>query len=68
MKYYELIEEIKKLDLESKEELKELIEKIILQERRKEILSNYKKSLEELRKNKLNFYSNLKELKKELKS
>ncbi|WP_456471181.1 hypothetical protein [Caminibacter sp.] len=62
-RYDALIENIKSLPLSEKEELKTLIEKYIIEERRNEIEAHYKKSLSELKKGKLQFYSDIKELK-----
>ncbi|WP_456325884.1 hypothetical protein [Desulfonauticus submarinus] len=62
-RYDALIENIKSLPLSEKEELKSLIEKYIIEERRNEIEAHYKKSLSELKKGKLQFSSDIKELK-----
>jgi len=62
-RYDTLVESIKNLPLDEKEELKTLIEKYIIEERRNEIEAHYKKSLSELKKGKLQFSSDIKELK-----
>ncbi len=62
-RYDTLVESIKNLPLDEKEELKSLIEKYIIEERRNEIEAHYKKSLSELKKGKLKFSSDIKELK-----
>lgn len=58
-----IVEEIKKLSLEEKEELKFLIEKLMAEEARKKIFRNYKRSLEELQQGKLEFTSDINRLK-----
>ena len=57
-----LVEEVKKISSEDKEELKFLIEKYLIEERREEIYRNYKDSLQELNANKLEFSSDIKKL------
>ncbi|MDQ7054912.1 MAG: hypothetical protein Q9P14_19265 [candidate division KSB1 bacterium] len=66
MQYDVLIENIKNLSLSDKEELKKLIEKYFIEEKRKEIAKNYSKSIAELRKGKLSFSSNIDELRKSI--
>ncbi len=65
-KFSDLVEEIKLLDKEEKEELKNLLEKYIIEERREKILENYKDSLKEVEKGELNFSKDIGSLKKEL--
>ncbi len=65
-KFSDLVEEIKLLDKEEKEELKNLLEKYIIEERREKILENYKESLKEVEKGELNFSKDISSLKKEL--
>ncbi len=48
VKFNELIETIKSLSSEEKEEIKFLIERYLIEERREEIYQNYQKSLKEL--------------------
>ena len=62
--FNELVENIKTLSNEEKEEIKFLIEKYLVEERRKEIYENYQKSVKELHKGKLVFSNNVKKLKK----
>jgi len=62
-RYDTLIESIKKLPLNDKEELKSLIERYIIEERRGEIEAHYKESLNELKEGKLQFSSDIEELK-----
>ncbi len=57
------IEVIIKLPLEEKEEIKEMLEKNIIEERRQEIYKNYKKSKKE---GKLKFSSDINKLRKML--
>jgi len=47
-KYNTLVEEVKKLSVEEKEELKFLIEKYLVEERREEIFKNYQESKKEI--------------------
>ena len=58
-----VIEEVKKMSSEDKEELKFLLEKYLIKERREEIYKNYEKSLQELKNDKLEFSNDLNELK-----
>ena len=61
LRYDLLIENIKKLPLDDKEELKTMIENYIIEERRSKIFSNYQESKKE--ESNLNFTSNIDELK-----
>ncbi len=61
LRYDLLIENIKKLPLDDKEELKTIIENYIIEERRSKIFSNYQESKKE--ESNLNFTSNIDELK-----
>jgi len=63
-----LVDEVRRLSTEEKEELKFLIEKYLLEERRDEIYENYQESLRELRAGKLRFSHDLNKLKKSLAS
>jgi hypothetical protein len=51
--FAEIVEEVKHLSVEEKKELQELIEKYLIEERRKEIYQNYQESLDELHENKV---------------
>jgi len=62
--FNELIENIKTLSSEEKEEIKFLIEKYLVEEKREEVYENYQKSVKELNKGKLVFSNNVKKLKK----
>ena len=59
-KFSNIIEEVKELSIDEKEELHLLLEKYLIEARRAEINNNYKKSLKE--KN-LKFFGNIKGLK-----
>ncbi|MCK6621467.1 MAG: hypothetical protein HUU32_02830 [Calditrichaceae bacterium] len=58
-----IVEEIKRLSSEEKEELKLLIEKFLAEEVRKRIYRNYKRSLKELQDGKLEFTRDIQRLK-----
>lgn len=61
-----IIEKIYKLPLEEKQELKELLEHHLADERRNEIALNYKNAQAEQRAGKLKFSSSINDLKKML--
>ena len=65
-KYNILVEEVKKLSVEEKEELKFLIERYLIDERRGEIFKNYQESKKEDIEEPLEFSSDIKRLKKML--
>ena len=65
-KYNTLVEEVKKLSVEEKEELKFLIEKYLVEERRDEIFKNYQESKKEIEEEQLEFSGNIKRLKEML--
>jgi len=58
-----LVEEVKKMPYEEKEELKFLLEKYLIEERREEIYQTYAESLSELQSKKIKFTSDINELK-----
>jgi len=64
--YNILIEEIKKLTREEKEELKFLVEKYLIEERRLEIFHNYRESKKEVEEKRLEFSNDLTKLKEML--
>ena len=66
IEFVELVDEIKNLPLVDKEEIKILVEKYIIEERRENIYNNYKKSRKESMNKKLRYSDNLEELKKQL--
>ena len=68
IRYDILIENIKNLSLQDKEELKLLLEKYILEELRTIIYKNYVESLQELKEGKLEFYSDINKLKEIIES
>ena len=63
-RFNDVVEKIYKLSLDDKLELKNLLENNIAEERRNEILSNYKKAKSELKDNKLHFSADINELRK----
>ena len=65
-KYNTLVEEVKKLSVEEKEELKFLIEKYLVEERRDEIFKNYQESKKEIEEEQLEFSGDIKRLKETL--
>ena len=58
-----VVEEVKKMSSENKEELKFLLEKYLIEEQRKEILKNYNDSFVEFKDGKLNFSRDINKLK-----
>ena len=58
-----IVEEVKKMSSEDKEELKFLLERYLVEEQREEIYKNYKESLKELQENKLDFSNDINKLK-----
>ena len=65
-KYNVLVEEVKKLSVEEKEELKFLIEKYLVEERRDEIFKNYQERKKEIEEELLEFSGDIKRLKEML--
>ena len=63
VKFNELIETIKSLSSEEKEEIKFLIERYLIEEKREEIYQNYQKSLKELEEGKIKFTGSISKLK-----
>ena len=61
--FADLVEEIKALSLQDKEELQGLIEKYLVEERREEIYQNYMQSMAELNEGKVEFSSDAGNLK-----
>ena len=64
--FAEIVEDVKQLSPAEKEELRELLKKYLIEERRREILQNCEEGLQELREGKLTFTSDLEELQKQL--
>ncbi len=61
--FAEVVEEVKNLSAEEKQELQILIEKYLIEERRQKIYENYQYSLDELKEDKLVFSSDADALK-----
>jgi len=64
LEYNKIVNDIRNLPLEEKEEIKALLEKYIIEERRAEIYADYKRSRRESRNRRLTFSSRIAELKK----
>lgn len=64
--FADVVEEIKQLSLGEKEELKDLLDNYLVDERREEILEHYQESQQEFADGKLKFSSDLNELKEVL--
>ena len=56
-KFADIVEQVKDLSFEEKESLHEILDHILADDRRKEILQHHKESMEELKSGKLKFYS-----------
>ena len=63
MSFSDVVETIKNLSLEEKQEIQALLSQYLREERREEIYNNYKKSISEETQDKLNFSANIDELK-----
>lgn len=59
-----VVEEIKQLSSEEKEELLFLIQRYLAEERRNEIYDHYRTSVQEVRENQLGFSTDINQLKK----
>lgn len=57
MQFHLLVDEIRHLSLPEKEEIRSLLDKFLIEERRAEISSHHQQSLEELRRGELEFSS-----------
>jgi len=55
--FADVVEVVKTLSIEDKMELRDLLEKYLIEARREEIIKNYQESAEEFRSNKLRFSS-----------
>ena len=66
-KLAEIVDEIKSLDMETKEYLNDLIKKLLIEERRKEIKKNAEASIKEYKRGKVEFGC-VKDMKASLKS
>ncbi|MEY2831570.1 MAG: hypothetical protein RLZZ574_828 [Cyanobacteriota bacterium] len=63
MSFSDVVETIKNLSFDEKQEIQTLLAQYLREERREEIYNNYQKSISEEQKSELNFSSNLDELK-----
>ncbi len=63
MSFNDVVETIKNLSFEEKQEIQALLAQYLREERREEIYNNYQKSIDEGQKGELNFSSNIDELK-----
>ncbi len=61
-----LVEEVRTRSVEEKEELKFLLERALIEERRREIRTNHRRSRDEVKRGKLKFSSSIPDLKKSL--
>lgn len=64
--FNQIVEEIKKLSVDEKEELHLLLEKYLIEARRDEIHTHFEESKVEYKKGKAKFTSSLKDLKKSI--
>jgi metallophosphoesterase superfamily enzyme len=61
-----LVEQVRTRSTEEKEELKFLLERALIEERRREIRGNHRRSLDEVKRGKLKFSSSIADLKNSL--
>ena len=61
-----LVDQVRICSLEEKEELKFLLERALIEERRRQIATNHRRSQDEVKRGRLKFSSSLAELKKSL--
>jgi len=54
-KFADIVDEVKRLDIESKEYLMDLIKKLLIEEKREEIMRNAEESLKEYEEGKIEF-------------
>ena len=66
MVFSDLIEEVKKLEKDEKKELKDILEKILIEERREEMLRNYNLSKKEVDEGSAIFSDDIERLKETL--
>lgn len=64
--FADIVEDVKQLSPDEKEELQQLIKKYLIEERRRKILQNCEAGLQELTEGKLTFTSDLDELQNQL--
>ena len=60
--FAEIVEDVQQLSLAEKEELRELLRKYLIEERRSEIRENAEAGLKEYREGKLQFFTNIDEM------
>ena len=65
-RFDDLVETIKSLSSEEKEEIKFLIERYLIEDRREEIYQNYKNSLKELEEGEIEFTESIDKIKQML--
>lgn len=63
MSFSDVVETIKNLSLEEKQEIQALLSQYLREERREKIYNNYQESISEEQQRELNFSSNIDELK-----
>ena len=63
MSFSDVVETIKNLSFQEKQEIQALLAQYLREERREKIYNNYQKSISEEQKGELNFSSNIDELK-----
>lgn len=61
-----LLEEIKSLSIDEKIEIRNLLDKYLIEERREEIYNSYIQSMDEFREGKMTVYSDISKLKSNL--
>lgn len=66
LSFHELVDELRDLSLDEKIEIQDIVEKSIIDEKRKIILANCLESKKEYSEGKLHFSDNISELKKSL--
>lgn len=66
MKFNNLVKEIKNLSIDEKIEIRAIIDKYLIEERRKDIYENYIQSVYDFREGKLSVYSDISKLKSDL--
>ena len=64
--FTDIVEDVKKMSYEDKEELKFLLEKYLTEEKRKLFLNNYHDALEEVKENKINYSNTTSDFKRKL--
>ena len=64
--FAEVVEDVRLLSSEEKQELQEILKQCLIEERRREIQENGEASLEEFREGKLTFSSDIETLRKQL--